>query len=299
MSALPLLVALALSATDTASEVPAWCAEAVALLEDAPTSGDEAWPRYLAIAAHLPREADPILEEARQRAGAGGSLEDTLALLSLAVDDGCRRAARVEGPSASAQVQAILARDERFTGERAERSLMDEWLARFAAWLTSVFESQLMQSYAGASRAVYLTGLALFVAFLSLRLWRARAKRLSSASSEAERGAVIERERHLAFLDHRREADLRLEEGDLRGALRAGQLALLARIGEVDERALTPARTNREVLRSLDEQRRAVVAPPLSRFERAFYGGEALDDGFVRSFLDTIDAAARALGGEP
>lgn len=298
-AALPLLLVLSLSPGESAAERPAWCEEVAAFLEGAPATGDEAWPRYLAIASRLPAQAEPLLEEARRRAGTGGSLDETLRLLALALDDGCRTPALVTGPSAAEQVRDILARDERFEGKRPERSLADEWRARFAAWLTELFESELMRTYAGASRAIYLTALALFVAFVSLRLWRARVKERSSSSNAAEQGALLERERQLAFAEHRREAELCLEDGDLRGALRAGQLALLARIGEVDARALTPARTNREVLRSLDESRRAIVAPPLARFERAFYGGAALDVDFVRAFLSSIDAAARALGGEP
>lgn len=295
MSALAALAALPLLVVETGA-APAWCDEARALLEAAPSSGDEAWPRYLAVAEKLPREADAVLEDARRRAGEAGGMQGAFLALSLALDDGCRELpVATAGAGAAAQVQDILARDERFRGARAERSVVDEWMARLASWLEQVFESQLMRSYAGASRAVYLTGLALFVAFVAVRLWRARVKGRGERAT-TERAAQIERERRLAFAEHRREADLLLDEGDLRGALRAGQLALLARIGEVDERAVTPARTNREVLRRLEEPRRLVVEPPLARFEQAFYGGEELAPAFVVGFLAEVDRAARALG---
>lgn len=288
-----LLVAAVLQGAPPA-EAPAWCDEAKRLLLTAPAEGDEAWPRYLAVAARLPREADAVLEDARRRAGESGTLAGTLRALEVALADGCRAPPRASDTAAS-EVRALLEADERFRGEREERDLIDEWKARFVAWLEEVFESEFMRRYAGASRAVYLSALALFVLFASVRLWRARAKGRAVTIDAAE-GARIERERRRAFGEWRQEAAVCLEEGDLRGALRCGQLALLARIGEVDERAVTPARTNREVLFRLDEKRREIVAPALTSFETSFYGGAPLDDGFVTSFLHVVDGAAEALG---
>ncbi len=293
--ALGVVVVTVAAAGPAAAELPAFCDEARALLAGAPAAGDEAWPRYLAVAEKLPRESDAVIEDARRRAGESGTLAATFAALAAALDDGCRAPVLIQSPAAAAaEVRALLEADERFAGEREELGLIDEWKARFAAWLEELFESELMRRYAGASRAVYLTALALFVLFVALRFWRARVRGRAREDAAADE-ARVERERQRAFSEWLHEARAAFDEGDLRGALRAGQLALLARIGEVEEGAVTPARTNREVLRRLDEATRDVVAPCLSSFERAFYGGLALEPAGVAAFLDDVARAAASL----
>ena len=71
-------------------------------------------------------------------------------------------------------------------------------------------------------------------------------------------------------------------------------MALLARVGEVDPQAVRPARTGREILKSLEEGPSKLCRGPLLTFERVYFSGDA-DDQDPTPFLDEVDAAAAHL----
>jgi hypothetical protein len=291
------IVAAALSFAPAASGAPAWCAAAQRALDEAERAGDESWERYQQVVQHLPVSATPITEDARRRAGEEGDLSPAYRALRGALEEGCREPLpRAATDGASAQLRALMDADERFAGERKEPDAVDRLKERIAEWLEELLESQLMRRYAGASRAVYLSVLALFLLFVGVRLWRARARERGALRARGEQ-ARVERRRKRAFAAWRAQADERLADGELREALRAGQLALLARLGEVREGAVSPARTQREIARALDDKLRAAVEPPLQTFERAFYGGHA-EREVVTAFLADVDAAAARIEQE-
>ena len=289
-----LAVLLCAAPARASAEAPAWCLAAKAQLRSIDPGAPDAWERYRDVVDAFPPEAAPLAEDARQRAGRAGSLAPAVAALGAALDDGCARGpSRAALDRARAEASAILEDGERFYGAREQEDLVDKALAWLGRWLKGVLESTAMRSYADTFRFVVLSLLGLLVLVVAARLWRARVREQARPAPSA---LVVERERLLAFAERRREADQRLAAGDLRGALRAGQMALLARLGEVDARAVTPARTNREILRHLDGAARDLAAPPLELFDRAFFGGRA-DPPFVERFLAAVDGAARALSG--
>lgn len=299
MIARPLVVVAALlgaSASVAEADGAAWCREARARLGALAPDDPGAWTRYQEIVAGFPAEAAPLVAYARQRAGAEGSLAAALAVLDGALADGCAAPRSDAAPErARAEVAALLADDERFHGTREKPDAIDALLVWLSKKLEELLESEGMRLYAETSRFLFLSLLGLALLVIAVRLWRARARERAAPSS-ARVDLAVERERVRAFAEWRREADARLAEGDLRGALRAGQMALLARLGEVDRDAVTPARTNREILLHLEEAPRSVAAGPLSAFDRAFFGGRA-DASAVTRFLVEVDGAARALSG--
>jgi hypothetical protein len=74
--------------------------------------------------------------------------------------------------------------------------------------------------------------------------------------------------------------------------------ALLASVGQVDERAVRPSRTTSEVVARLPSSLAAVVSPPLHTFDRAFFGagvGDVDPSAAARALADEVDAAVAAI----
>lgn len=288
------LVAWLACAPALAAQPP--CEALRAGLAETPPESAEGWARYAELTDALPEESRALVAHARRRASEEGSLAAAYAVLRTAAADGCAEPLpRAETDDAARAVTALMDKDPRFVGERREPDALDRMKQSIALWLEELLESQLMQRYAGASRSVYLGALGVFLLFLAVRLWRARARR-RAALDRAEQLAVVEREREKAFAAWRGEAAEHLARGEAREAMRRGQLALLARLGEVEREAVTPARTNREVLARLSDERRAIASPPLSLFERVFFGGGA-DARAATEFLRAVDDAAARLAG--
>lgn len=211
---------------------------------------------------------------------------DALARLS------CARAL-VSSDAARARVSDIL-KDPAFYGEREAPDLIDKLLARLQAWFLSFLESEGMRQYAGVSRVVYLSGLALALLYLVYRTLRERRRRVARERA-AEDGVHVERARRQASAELLSLANDALAREEPRVSMRLAHLALLARLGETEASALSPARTNREILRELEPALRDTVRPSLVDFDATFYAGHA-DLGAARRFVDGVGATLRRLG---
>jgi|GEM_PF-1446762 len=205
---------------------------------------------------------------------------------------GADRGSSPEPDLDSAGLQALKESDPRFGGLRADGSLSERVLDKLWRFLQGLLESETMQRFSEHTRTVYLSMLAAFGSVVAFRLWRHRGRRLSrNAQDDVVVG--LERVRREAFGRCRQEATAVIDT-DPRLALLHLRRALLVPVGELDEGAVTPSRTSRELLLRLPVVVADVVGPPLGCFDEAFFGGHS-DVASARAMLVAVDTAHEAL----
>lgn len=265
-------VVVALALLVAPGEPPAtWCTEALAALDkDDRPHGEEAWPRYESLEALFPPEQSSTVVRARGLVTEEGDFGEAYRTLRAAATAACWPVSVAE-IEARSEVTRIL-QDPVFQGVREEPDFVDELIARVQDWLTELFESEGMQRYAESTRFVFLALLVVAALLVAYRLFRVR--RDAQAGGAASSPVAVEIARRQTAASLLVEAHRHLEDGALRGAVHAGFLALLARLGELDEGAVHPARTNREILADLDGARRAVVERCFAAYEASIYRGE-------------------------
>lgn len=237
----------------------------------------------------------PLSTRVRDELGRG-DVDAALPLLERAVAMHC---GVVEAAPSPAALQALRAADSRFVGVRAD-DVSERLLERLWRFIETLLESEGMQRFSEHTRTVYLLLLAFVCAFVAQRVWR-RSRLVSAAPVGGDVDGGVEHRRRAAFATLRQEALARLAD-DPRAALLLLRRALLVRVGEVDEGAVRPSRTSAEILARLSSSTAAIVGPPLGTFDRAYFGGAAIDvDDAVaaRALADEVDVAARALAGSP
>lgn len=288
-----MIAALALVVTSTlasgaAAVEEAWCVRARALLDDAPTSGDAALARFDQAAAELFAPSPAVVARARAVIDEEADFTQAFAVLSTVAAEACAAHIAVDAPASAAQVSELLASDPRFAGVRRGDDLLDRLRHRFFLWLSQLLETEGMQRFAGGTRTVFFVALAAVALFLSVRV----ALRLRRRDAEPDASAArIEAARAQAFAMLRAQAAASLARQDARGALLAGERALLARVGEHDARAVRPARTHREIVAELAPPIAQAVAPALGAFDVALFAKDATVDEAAR-FLGMVDEAA-------
>lgn len=272
------------------------CAPAHQALRALSTDDADAYPKYLEAIEHLPDDAAPLRARARARAGVDGDMSSAIQMMQVALADGCRQVSSTKtDPLALREELAQIQSDPAlFAGRRAAPDLIDrvsEWLGR---WLRTLLESTAMQKYAEVSRGLFLGVFLLIVIAMSWRLWRERIARQPTDTAVAT-SLQIERERVRHFRAWRDEAEGHLQAGRLRAALLSGERALLARLGEMDRDAVTPARTHREILLACSPGRANALAGPFQLFDVLVFGDRATPEEVTR-FLNSVDASEKALG---
>ncbi len=237
----------------------------------------------------------PWSTRVRDELGRGG-VDAALPLLERAVVMGCDS---VDAAPDAAALEALRATDGRFVGVRAD-DVSERLLERLWRFIETLLESEGMQRFSEHTRTVYLLLLTFVCAFVAQRVWR-RSRLVSAVDARGDVVVGVEQRRRAAFATLRQEALARLDD-DPRGALLLLRRALLVRVGEVDEGAVRPSRTSAEILARLTPTTASVVAPPLSTFDRAFFGGAAAGvdaAAAARALADEVDGAARALASAP
>lgn len=294
-------VALAALLPASVAGAPVWCEGALSAAGPAADTADDS-AAFSALAAALPRDA-PVLGSARTLANT--DVAAAAVLLHFAVADACARTAGASAAELSARTDALL-QDARFTGVRKGDGTIDQILHKVWLAIVSLLESQGMQQYAGNARVIYLSLLAGVAVFLAALVGRKLLRqRRADKSLAKDNNVVIESERAQAFAMLRERAAAALGAGDARAALRAGEQALLARVGELDaaqvRQAITPARTHKEMLARLPAAVADVVRAPFASFDALFFGRPSLSLPEARAYLCDVDAAALRLAdrGQP
>jgi hypothetical protein len=308
-----LVVALALASQDASApdaSAPGsaqattsdWCTTAMLLATAPPAAAGAEEAAFDALVTAMPRDAAPVVARARELAGEEG-LERSMAVLSFAVVDACATGAVAAHDVAAAQAAALM-NDPRFSGIRKGDGTFDRLMHKAYLWFIALFESEAMQKYAGGSRVVFLSLIAVGAIALTVMTLRKRRREIEAAGGA--HGDVVKREaeRQEAYATLRAHADALLAQGDPRASMRAADAALLARVGELDRRAgiakgderiVTVARTHREIAARLPAHVSAVVRPPFATFDALFFGKPQLVVDDARAFLTAVDEAERAL----
>lgn len=214
------------------------------------------------------------------------SVSERLAAISASVGE-LDRAVRPESTKDAdkQKLAEILNRPEYQKPEAKEESLFQKWWREFWDWVKSLFPEPTITPTAGPNLAplklvlqvlVFVTVIGLlgfllwqFVPYLSIRL-RTRAK-----NGKADRvilgEAIGEDESATDIFD---EAELLARQGDLRGAIRKGYIAILCELGDRKIVRLARHKTNRDYLR--DVRKREGIYDGMhgltNNFERNWYG---------------------------
>lgn len=233
----------------------------------------------------------PLSQRVRDELGRGG-VEAGLPLLERALDVTC--GARADAPSMST-LQALRAGDDRFVGVRSD-DLSERMLDKLWRALETLFESEAMQRFSEQTRTVYVTLLGAVVVFVAVRVWRRSRKAVSLEGGQGI-GGRVEHRRRATFAELRDRASLAIDR-DPRAAMLWLRRALLACVGDIDERAVRPSRTSAEIVARLTPSVAILVAPPLQTFDRAFFGadvGDVDEQQAARVLASEVDAAAAAI----
>lgn len=273
---------------------PDWCARA-AVLDAVDSTSSVAAPQLDAALDAWSLEAGAVAERIRALTSHGAPLDVRLSLARLAARGACASATAERADAWSRAAAQLMRDDPRFSGMRAGDDVVDRLLHKAWLFLAGLLESEGMKQYAGNARAVYFALLVAATLWVGWRLVRAvRRRRPPPIEAAPQTHEVRAAQSRRAFASWRAQAARDLDAGEARAALRAGEAALLARLGELQPGAATPARTHREILMRLSRDAATVVAPAFATFDRCFFAEQPSLDG-ARRFLGAVDAAERAL----
>lgn len=265
-----------------------WLAARLNALEDAPFGSDE---------------RQRILVEIESRLGA---LEFRVAEIETGV---------VAGDSTSKdelkrRLAGILAREEYSgpkDGSKSPFARFWEWLAEYLEWIFPRINIPVSSTAPGespASRIAWVLIIILLLAIGGYVLYRVlpflRGRKRREKLRKRERVILGERlAPDTGTEDLLREAESLIREGDFRGAIRKGYIALLCELGEKRVIAIEDHKTNRDYLGEVAMRRRELSGPVgvLTRgFERHWYGevpaGEEDWQNFRQGFDETTGGSA-------
>lgn len=278
----------------TQPSTPPWCDALKTRLHGLdPASSAPSYEAYAAAVAHVPSSAASVVEAARLAIEEAGEVAAGMAVLRELVRLGCVNPLVEDATVLRDKVRSLEAGDARFVGTREGPDFVERLLERARALLMELLESELMQRYAGLSRAVYLVGLALVVSLWSLRLYRARRPR-RQRHGEREHAEVVARGKALDAQRLLEEAQDAWREGQLRRCLRAVHLALLVDATVRNLGTFPVAATDRELLSLLPSSLQRRLGPLTTRLQAALYSRATPAPVEVEGFMqDANDFLAR------
>jgi hypothetical protein len=179
----------------------------------------------------------------------------------------------------------ILSREEYRKPEPKQESIFQRWLRKFLEWLSGIFPQpqiapERSTGFGSLSLvlqiAVYVVVIGL-LAFLIFKFGPQLARRFYRSRSEKTENRVILGETIDAATkasDLFAEAERLAREGDIRGAIRKGYVALLCDLADRKMIGLARHKTNRDYLRDVRKRRGLFerMKRATGRFERHWYG---------------------------
>lgn len=206
------------------------------------------------------------------------------------------------------KLSEILRREEYQKVQQAQESAFQRWLRDFLDWLASLWPKPNVpgESISGMAwivsvmRILLYLGLALLVGFLIYKLAPILVPNLKRAAKPKKKSRVILGE-HIAenesSSDLFREAERLAREGNLRGAIRKGYVALLCDLSDRKIIGLARHKTNRDYLRDVRSRRELHprMKTATEMFERHWYGfQESAEQDWLR-FREEYDQAIRSI----
>jgi hypothetical protein len=203
----------------------------------------------------------------------------------------------------------ILKREEYQKLQEQQESLFQRWVRAFLEWLEGLFPKSsgpaqdfsslgVIASVLRVILYVLLFGLLAFVAYKVAQLFVPALARRRKAVKKKERVILGERlDENETAADLFGEAERLAREGDLRGAIRKGYIALLCDLSDRRVIGLARSKTNRDYLR--DVRSRGELYPRMKAvtdtFERHWYGSLESAESDWSSFRDQYQEAIRSV----
>ncbi len=255
-----------------------------------PASEKVEWPSGSVATdnAWLGVEADRLKAEpnAAKRLAMLTGIDERLAGILDAVEDLENAAAGERSKDDDKQKLAeILSREEYQKAQPKQESLFQKWWREFTEWLARQFPrpeipsepSTGMGSLTFGLQVLVLLAVVVIVGFLIYKFAPAFASRISINKKEKRDARVILGERieaHESSRDLLAEAERLAREGDLRGAIRKGYIAVLCDLSDRKVINLARHKTNRDYLRDVRRNARLSdsMASLTKTFERSWYG---------------------------
>jgi hypothetical protein len=231
---------------------------------------------------------------------------DRLDALKLKLDDLEAATASSRSKDEDKQKLAeILRREEYQKPKAAEESLAQRLLRELLEWLESILpRPQNAPTFSGMPNLAYFLQILLYVAIAGLLLFGVyklapvlfpKLKRTRSAKRK-ERVILGEQiGEDVSAQDIFAEAERLAAEGDLRGAIRKGYIALICDLSDKRLIGLARHKTNRDYLRELRSRREiaAEMSGITNNFERSWYGLQAANSSEWQSFRENCERTMR------
>ncbi len=182
----------------------------------------------------------------------------------------------------------ILRRPEYQKAEPQQESLFQRWWRAFLEWLESVFPSPSVSpgsalDLGGLRTVLQVAVFALLLALVAFVVWRLLplfsdrfgAKRKKAKSDRVILGELVGAD--VSSFDLFEEAERLARDGDLRGAIRKGYVAVLCELGDRKVIRLARHKTNRDYLRDVrgNEQIVDSFTGMTRQFEHTWYGSRS------------------------
>lgn len=190
--------------------------------------------------------------------------------------------------------------------EAAEESILSKWIKQFLEWLESLFpkgegggSSVNLSGAASVAQYVLIGAIILLLGFLAYKLIPLLAPRFRRGETNERESRVILGETiddDVSASDLFSDAERLAREGDLRGAIRKGYVALLCEMSDRKLIGLARHKTNRDYLRDVRSRREIYdqMTGITGSFERHWYGSQDAErddwDEFRRRCGETIKA---------
>lgn len=203
----------------------------------------------------------------------------------------------------------ILRREEYQKAQPKGESLFQKWWRQFTEWLQKQFPdpeispetAPAMGSIKAVLQVVVLVAVILLVGFILYKFAPALMSRFGSRTKEKREDRVILGERidaHESPHDLLTEAERLARQGDLRGAIRKGYIAVLCDLSDRKVIALARHKTNRDYLR--DVRRNPTLFQRMTgltgTFESSWYGLRPAEGSEWEEFRDSCRRAVTEAG---
>ena len=203
----------------------------------------------------------------------------------------------------------ILRREEYQKPQEKQESLVQRWLRAAFEWLESIFPKPTgaQQGSSGVGLVAFVLRLLLYgglialLAFLVYKIVPLLFPKLKrTPKRKKEKGRVILGEQlgeDVTALDLFSEAERLAREGNLRGAIRKGYIALLCELSDRKIIGLAGNKTNRDYLRDIRSRRdlHPKMKTATEIFERHWYGSQASGEQDWARFREEYNEAVRSV----
>lgn len=252
-------------------------------------------------------------EDGEKRSALLTDSEERLDALTQKMDELVSATAGTRSKDEDKQKLAEILRREEFQKPKpAQESLIQRWWNAFLEWLVSLLprSSPNQPNLTGMPNLAFFLQILLYVVIAALIIFglyklapvifpKLKLKRRAKSKERVILGERIAED--MSAVDLFAEAERLATEGDLRGAIRKGYIALICDLSDKRLIGLARHKTNRDYLRELRQKREllAQMSGVTNEFERSWYGSQAANANDWQGFRENCERTmqiARAEG---